>query len=215
VNEQLLLSVQLRRKCKHSDQTDLPSSTAGTSINTISPWKLEILPELQTLLSLQVGPIAKLLLKNAAGNVDNIDDLCDKLLAHIPSEKGREQFLEGVSDLRKKLARSTESSIRSGAGEALAMSQAASTELTTGFNVTNPGQAGLQAAASSAPVEMSAEMIANAELKLLTIMGPIAKIIVKRAANKTRDPQQFYDLLASNIPTEAQRGGFLRDVGVH
>jgi serine/threonine protein kinase len=86
-----------------------PSGTGsgtGTGSNTMTPWKLEAFPELESILSRQIGPMAKFLLNRVAAKAEGIDELSELLLPHIPSEVGQVQFQQGVALLKKKLAAS-------------------------------------------------------------------------------------------------------------
>ncbi|MGB7847272.1 MAG: protein kinase [Candidatus Acidiferrum sp.] len=47
------------------------------------------------------------------------------------------------------------------------------------------------------------------EKHLANLIGPIASIIVKRAASQTKDPKQLLAVLASKLPTETDRKQFL------
>ncbi len=178
-----------------------PTSPGSSAINTTTPWKVEMLPELQTLLSLQVGPMARLLLKNAAGGAANIDELCDKLLPHIPSEKGRAQFLDGVGGLRKKLASSTGNT--GGAGT----SRTGGAALATGLG----GATAMKT--SMTGITLAPDILELAEEKLTPYIGPIARVIVKKVAKQTADRREFFLLLAANLPTAEERARFLREVG--
>ena len=49
-------------------------------------------------------------------------------------------------------------------------------------------------------------------LKLLAVhLGPIARVVVKRAAERTRQRESFFTLLAEAVP-EAQRAKLLSDL---
>ncbi len=170
----------------------------GSALSATAPqWLLDIAPELQVALSMQIGPMAKLLLKNAAREAVDVDDLCNKLLPHIASEQGREQFLEAVRALKKKLGLST---IGSTLGTRPTLTAAQTAELS-------------QIAGGGTHLQLSAELMEAAHQKLLAYIGPIAKVVVKRTAKQTTSPAEFYRLLAEQLPNEQDRISFLKDVG--
>lgn len=75
--------------------------------------------------------------------------------------------------------------------------------------------AGLQASAPAANAAcgpaLSEEDVAHA-IRLLTVyIGPIAKVVVRRAAAAGASRQQFLDQVAQSLETEAERERFLRD----
>jgi serine/threonine-protein kinase len=47
------------------------------------------------------------------------------------------------------------------------------------------------------------------EKQLAPFLGPLARIIVKKAASKTTDPEQLYALVAASLEREADRQAFL------
>jgi serine/threonine protein kinase len=180
-----------------------PGSGATGSQNsamsaTAPQWLLEIAPDLQVALSMQIGPVAKLLLKNAAREASDVDDLCNKLLPHISSEQGREQFLAKVKAIKKKLGISTIGS-------------------TLGTRATTPAiqATGLsQISGGGTHLQLSPELMEAAHQKLLAYIGPIAKVVVKRTAKLTTSPAEFYRMLAEQLPTDQDRSKFLKEVGV-
>ncbi|MCP5419143.1 MAG: serine/threonine protein kinase [Gammaproteobacteria bacterium] len=54
------------------------------------------------------------------------------------------------------------------------------------------------------------DVLRKASEALSVYIGPVAKLVVKRAAQEYKDPEQFYQTLARNIPTEVERSEFLR-----
>ena len=170
----------------------------GSALSATAPaWLLEFAPDLQVALSMQIGPLAKLLLKNASREARDVDDLCNKLLPHISSDLGRTQFLDSVKAIKKKLGIST-------VGSTLGTSPSSAAMLATQLSQISGGGTHLQ---------LSAELMEAAHQKLLAYIGPIAKVVVKRTAKQTSNPAEFYRLLAEQLPTEQDRMKFLKEVG--
>ncbi len=174
----------------------LPGATGSALAATAPQWLLDSAPDVQVALSMQIGPMARLLLKNAAREAIDIDDLCNKLLPHVSSVQGRAQFLDAVKAIKKKLGMSTiGATLGMGAG-----SNMAATELG-------------ELSGGGTHLQLSAEMMEAAHQKLLAYIGPIAKVVVRRAAKSTSSPAQFYRLLAEQLPVEQERNKFLKEVG--
>jgi serine/threonine-protein kinase len=167
---------------------------SDASMPTTTGWKLEMLPDVEVMLSRQVGPMAKLLLKKAAAQANSFDELCDYLLPHIPSEKGRAQFIEATKDIKRKL--------RSGPAASTLLSSAS---LASGARTqkTEPG-------ATALPLEPA--LLDAAERKLTVYIGPIAKVVVKRAARQTTSKAEFFRLLSDSLASEQERLRFMQDV---
>jgi hypothetical protein len=60
---------------------------------------------------------------------------------------------------------------------------------------------------------LTPEAINAAQHKLATYLGPIAKVIVKRAAAQAGSSRQFYLILADSLGSESERTRFLREIG--
>ncbi len=172
-------------------------SSQGSSLTGAAPdWLAAIAPELQVALSTQIGPVARLVLKNTARDALDLDDLCARLLPHIGSDTGRVQFQEALKDIRKKHGLATLSNLS-----------------TMGMRTRGQDDAALAARSAVAPVrQLSPELIEAAQQKLAVHVGPIAKILAKRAAKTTADADAFHQMLAENVPDAGERARFLRDV---
>ncbi len=203
------------------------ASQLSTSYVADTAWKQEVLPELESLLSTQIGPVARLFVKKSLLQADNLEHLCDDLLQHIPNDKGRTLFLQGVQQIRKKYSTSI-SGINSGMNSGARSSNPGATRsgasqfVSAGSSHAGQGsgaasrsgilRTGLNATTLGPP--LTPEMQAQAEQKLTAYIGPIAKIVCKRAAGKTANAHEFYRLLADNLASEAERNKFLRECGL-
>ena len=178
----------------------------GTGNATMTPWKLEAFPELETILSRQIGPMAKFLLKKVAAKADGIDDLCNFLLPYIPSDLGRQEFQNGVALLKKKLAASG-----TGSGTSSTRTAAGGAGPETGMGADMATSAGRSAI--RAPITFDEAFVENTAHKLAVFIGPIAKVVAKRAARQTNDRSDFLRLVAEHIDTLPQRTRFLAENG--
>jgi len=173
-----------------------PRIASGSNAITGSgpEWLPALAPELLVALSTQIGPVAKLVLKNAARDALDLDDLCARLLPHIGSEAGRAEFQGSVRQIGNRHGLST-------AGTMGGRSQA--------------GQFGQPTQLTGMPtlLQLSPELMEAAQQKLAAHVGPIAKVLVKRASRMTGNADEFYRLLAENVPDPQDRTRFLREVG--
>ncbi len=173
----------------------MPATGSASSLTSAPEWLHGLAPALQTALSTQIGPVAKLVLKNAARDAVDLDDLCNRLLPHIGSDAGRTQFQDSVREIKKKHGMSTLATMsgRSQAG-------APKTQLT-------------QMTGMPTLLQLSPEQMEAAQMKLAVYVGPIAKVLAKRASRMTGNADEFYRLLAENLPDPQERARFLKDVG--
>jgi serine/threonine-protein kinase len=175
-----------------------PAGTGSASSLTAAPeWLQGLAPDLQTALSTQIGPVAKLVLKNAARDAIDLDDLCNRLLPHIGSDAGRVQFQDSLREIKKKHGLSTLSTM---SGRSQTGTGRPATQLT-------------QMTGMPTLLQLSPELMEAAQMKLAVYVGPIAKVLAKRASKMTGNADEFYRLLAENLPDPQERARFLKDVG--
>jgi serine/threonine-protein kinase len=62
-------------------------------------------------------------------------------------------------------------------------------------------------------LQLSPELMEAAQQKLAVYVGPIAKVLAKRASRMTGSADEFYRLLADNLPDQHERARFLKEVG--
>ena len=180
-----------------SQHGSMPATGSASNLTSAPAWLDGLAPELQTALSTQIGPVAKLVLKNAARDAVDLDDLCNKLLPHIGSDAGRTQFQDSVRDIKKKHGLSTLSTM---SGRSQGGVPKTATQLT-------------QMTGMPTLLQLSPELMEAAQMKLAVYVGPIAKVLAKRASKMTGNADEFYRLLAENLPDPQERARFLKDVG--
>lgn len=176
----------------------LPGATMGGShIVTMTPWKREAFPEVETLLARQIGPMARYLLKKVADKADSLDALGALLLPHIPSDLGRVQFQDALVLVGKKLE-------ASGTGSGVVRTP--TSMRTGGVTATGANQPAVQAASGFDQAFADASA-----LKLVNLIGPIGRVVAKRAMKSTTDRHAFLQLLASHIDNAGERARFLAE----
>jgi serine/threonine-protein kinase len=174
------------------------ASSAGSGLSgtgAAPDWLQPLAPDLQTALSTQIGPVAKLVLKNAARDAQDVDDLCARLLPHIGSEAGKVQFQDSIREIKKKHGLSTLSTMGASRNQA----GTPPTQLT-------------QMTGMPTLLQLSPELMEAAQQKLAVYVGPIAKVLAKRASKMTGSVDEFYRLLADNLPDPQDRARFLKEV---
>jgi serine/threonine-protein kinase len=142
--------------------------------------------------------MARFLLKKVAARADGLDQLGELLLPHIPSDVGRVQFQQALVVLKKKLL-----ATGTGAG------------LSTPATLSGSSNAALPAGRTAirAPTPFDDAWADAVTVKLVALIGPIGRIVAKRAIKQTGDKAAFLELLASHIDNPDQRARFLLDAG--
>jgi serine/threonine-protein kinase len=193
--------------------TGTTGATSATGSATLTPWKLAALPELEALLAHQIGPMARLLLKQAAARCTDLAALCAALLPHIPSERGRQQFARETGQLMQRLAAADQdgnASSRTARGDSVS----ATASGTCSGTLAGASAAGITASATAAANTAGYDQaFADAtQRRLAESVGPIARILVHRTALRSALREEFLQLLAQHIESAPEREAFLRDM---
>jgi serine/threonine protein kinase len=153
-----------------------------TTQPTTLPYDPALLKRLETELAQYVGPIASVVVRNAAKKAKVQAELVPLLAAEIGDDKARAAFERKFIEVSKP---ATQPPSRAGA------------------TMTNVATA---LAASRFP----AEVLDKAEKRLAEHIGALARVVVKRAAMKARDEAELYLLLGDEIEDKDQRKAFIR-----
>lgn len=150
-----------------------------------SDWSIPVLSGIEIELARFIGPVAKVLVRRAARTHKDIDALVLGLLGSLDRDADREAFAHAVT------------------GRAL---------------VAAPEAAGTASAASSSTAStpgptVTPEDVDRAAKLLMPYIGPIARVVAKRAATPGGSRQDFFVEVARSLETASQRERFLRDAG--
>jgi len=159
-----------------------------------SLWRSDTLAFLERTLALQIGPLAKVLVRKKSQKAADFEALASELAQEIPTLSGQKAFRDALTNYRKSHATDP---------------RATAAGAVPGFVATGSGTA-------TAPVTcgLSQEELDAIEKKLAAYVGPIARILVKRAARTSRDEREFYRLVTEQMTDGDARGRFLKDVGM-
>ncbi|MCC6609600.1 MAG: serine/threonine protein kinase [Burkholderiales bacterium] len=167
----------------HPELTPTPSTSLPPT-----GWDSVTLKQVEDKLARIVGPVARVLVKRAARRTTDLYTLYGKLAEELPTPKERDQFLAtrpAAATLPPLPPRGTVTPTRAGATQ-------------TVRPPANP---------------LTPDAVDQATRTLATFLGPIAKVVAKKAAGRTRDKHEFLRLLAAELATEDERQRFLRAAG--
>ena len=139
-----------------------------------------------------IGPLAKVLVKRAAGKTSSALELYTILAAVLEREEDRKAFLARRAELGGSKA-STPTSVS-------APVQAAPTVIAP-MDVSSPG-------------EITPAAIEQAARKLAAHLGPIAAVLARKDAKRAATLRDFYGLLAEHVANPSDRERFLKEAGV-
>jgi serine/threonine-protein kinase len=181
----------LRKAMREVAETPLPEDRTVVVRTASAPPPAPVsfddatLSTIERRLAEHIGPIARQLVRNAARQSSSVETLCESLASSIAQPNERRKFLDGI--LRTP-------SLRTGTSAAQSSMQR------------QPATGSGTAVASG----ISAEQIERAERALTQHVGPIARLLVKRALLGARSEMELWDRLAAHVEPAADRDAFLR-----
>lgn len=194
---------------RHSGLATIYSgASTEMSLAPLVAWKLEALPILDALLTRQIGPMAKLLLKKAARGADDIDTLCNVLTPHIPSDLGRLQFQAAVDDLKQKLTLGEK-----GGAKGIDTDDEINSLGTRHRALPGSPDNTSEVASGHATSELDEAFVDATARQLTVFIGPIARVVAKRAMRQTQSKTEFLRLMAEQIASPPERNRFLIEAG--
>ncbi len=185
-----------------ANQASPPPPTHGSS-GPPTHWDPAVLAQMESSLARHVGPLAAVLVRRAAKECQDVPALTARLAEQITSSSAREAFLGATS----------KSGLTGGltGGSAGATGVTGGTGMTTARAAPSPSRFGSGGTFAGAPLLVDDAVLEQSVRLLAVHLGPIARVVVKRAAERQRQREPFYALLAEAAP-EAVRGALLAEL---
>ncbi len=164
-------------------KTQVQPKTQAQTMTVLVAFDPSLLKKVEAELAQHLGPIAAVVVRNAAKKAPTQADLVRILSEEISDAEARGRFEKKFSDISR-----PNSQLASGGGRS---------------RLTEPATA---LAASRFPIEV----LERAERRLAEHIGALARVVVKRAAMKARDEAELYLLLADEIENKDDKKAFIR-----
>ena len=166
-------------------------SARETSIAVPAGWDPQELSRVERALASHIGPMARLMVKQASQQCSDVVSLATMVSRHISEQARRQQFMSTA----------TAGSIAVPVGTQVGASGSQSRPTT------------LRAAApTTAVVPLEETFKTRAAQALIRHLGPIARVVAKRAGDQCGgDRERFIQLLVDSVP-EKERAALLRDL---
>ena len=159
-----------------------PSKTGMTTAALAGGFDPGVLKRIETEAALHVGPIAPVLVRNAARKAASFSELCGIVAQDIEDEKARAAFL-------KKFANEDRTSPPAAQPQT---------------------QHGATVQPQTSPSRFAPDILQRAETELARQIGAVAAVVVKRAAAKARNEAELYLLIADEIQDPVEKKAFVR-----
>lgn len=204
ISESTIVSHRTRRITPESNPQSVPPSPSSAlpSSSVPSPsappptgWSVVVLAGVELELARFVGPVGRVLVRRAAKEHKDLDSLVQALLPALEKPADRETFARAV------LGRSTSPPVRSGFGPSQ-------------FSTPTPTRSGFSHSGYNGNPALTAEDLEQATKLLIRYIGPIGKVVAKRAAVEGVSRSDFFATVLHSIDGDDQRQRFLREAGV-
>lgn len=172
----------------------VPDVSTDSGLTSSTHWRRAELEEVAAELAGHIGPMARMLVKEASVRAHDLAQLYATLAESIPSETGQQAFLKSGARHRRMAA--SNNPITSPPSQPSQPSQ--------------PGRHNTVAPTvmESGPA-LSDELIARAQEQLAIYIGPLANMIVRRTAGNCASVNQFVETLAQEIDSADDRKKFI------
>ncbi|HUH92477.1 MAG TPA: serine/threonine-protein kinase [Casimicrobiaceae bacterium] len=188
----LSLDPQLGAKRESQDATEINLSAVTLQPQGPPVWDDTTLHTIERELADLVGPTARVMVKKAAARSRDTAELCALISDSLTDPEVRQRFLDGMQKAAAE---------RSGAGKT-----------GTGTRGTLAPQLRSMAGDTHALAALDPGFVEQTTTRLAVYLGPLAKVVARKAAKEAISRQQFVQLVANHLGAQ-ERAGFLREVG--
>ncbi|HST02195.1 MAG TPA: serine/threonine-protein kinase [Usitatibacter sp.] len=157
------------------------SQRAATAVRAAPALSIDpaALEEIERSLSRHVGPLAGVLVKRTQAESGSIEDFFRALAESIPDRDEQKAFLKKMALVKPKV------------------------------DSTAPPVKTVPAAPSPTRSAFTPDVLSTAEKRLAQYIGPLAKVLIRRAAESSGNLKELYAQLATHIDSEEERSAFL------
>ncbi len=194
--------------------TPVPGSTAGSP--PPSHWDKAQLSQAELTLARHVGPLASVLVRRAARECSNLDELYTRLAEQVSDPRARDAFLGQASLVTGGHHRTAGGTHGAGTGKGTKGSTGGGALSIFGSRG-SPGSQGSQASQGSAGATtlggpLTEAVVDKAQALLAQHVGPIAKVLTKRAATGTDSRAVFFNRIAESVNDPTARAKLLHEL---
>jgi len=166
-------------------------------------WKPEVLRAIEATLEMYIGPLAHILVRKLSGSTHSIEQLSEQLSRYIPSITKRQEFLNASRHVI------TTGSTPRPTGS---VSGPLSAPVPTPSRAVPASPAVSTGTISTGSLPFEAEVLARLEKALAVELGPMARVLVKKAAREGGSLEDLKQRLAAELPDDRHRRDFLAAV---
>jgi eukaryotic-like serine/threonine-protein kinase len=193
----LALDPQVNVKRETQDATEINLAAVKLQAQAVPTWDDTTLHTIERELADLVGPMARVMVKKAAAKSKDTAELYASISDSITDPEVRQRFLDGMQRAAVE---------RSGA------SKTTTSRAPTSARGTMPPHLRSVSGDLAALAPLDPAFVDETTTRLMVYLGPIAKIVARKAAKEATNRQQFVQLVANHLGAQ-ERAGFLREFG--
>ncbi len=188
----LALDPQVSVKRETQDATEINLAAVKLQAQAPVAWDDTTLHTIERELADLVGPMARVMVKKAAARSRDTAELYALISDSITDPEVRQRFLDGLHRTAAE---------RSGASKTA-----------TALRGTMPPHLRSVSGDTQAMAPIDPSFVEQTTSRLAVYLGPIAKVVARKAAKEATSRQQFVQLVANHLGAQ-ERAGFLREFG--
>jgi serine/threonine-protein kinase len=188
----LALDPEISIKREAQDATEINLAAVKLQAHAAPVWDDTTLHTIERHLADLVGPMARVMVKKAAAKSRDTAELYTLLSESISDPEVREKFVTGMTGATAE--------------------RSAINEPATGVRSTLPPQLRALSGGVEALAPLDPEFVEQTTSRLAVYLGPIAKVVTRKAAQEAANRQEFLQRVAGHLGSQ-ERGAFLRESG--
>jgi serine/threonine protein kinase len=188
----LALDPEISIKREAQDATEINLAAVKLQAQAAPVWDDTTLHTIERQLANLVGPMARVMVKKAAAKSRDTAELYTLLSESISDPEVRKTFVAGMTGVTAE--------------------RPATNQTSTGVRSTLPPQLRSLSGGTEALAPLDPDFVVQTTSRLAVYLGPIAKIVTRKAAHEAANRQEFVQRVASHLGTQ-ERGAFLRESG--
>ncbi len=188
----LALDPEISIKREAQDATEINLAAVKLQAQAAPVWDDTTLHTIERQLADLVGPMARVMVKKAAAKSRDTAELYTLLAESISDPEVRKKFVAGMAGATAE--------------------HAATNQTGTGVRGTLPPQLRSLSGGVEALAPLDPEFVEQTTSRLTVYLGPIAKVVARKAAANAGNRQEFVQRLADHLGAQ-ERGAFLRESG--
>ena len=189
----LALDPEIGIKREVQDTTEINLAAVKLQPHAAPVWDDTTLHTIERQLADLVGPMARVMVKKAAAKSRDTSELYTLLSESISDPEVRKKFVAGMSGTTGE---------RSATGS----------QTGTGVRSTLPPQLRSLSGGAEALAPLDPDFVEQTISRLAVYLGPIAKIVARKAAQQAANRQEFVQRIAGHLGAQ-ERGAFLQESG--